>query len=1069
MILVTSDIYEQLHLSTRSERLASRYMDTIGNIYIERSIGRGVYTITSDTRNSFYENEMEMTISFDGKVLDTYCDCPWHTRHSVCAHIGALARILLNKDIPTFPYTIRRQTSYEEYMERLRQEAKERMIRERLEETSSFLQNCQSAYQHQIQEELQDTLYSIYMQFDAKDPKNILVSFKVGSDQKQYIIKNISLFLDDIDHHRYHEYGKFLKFTHSDDVFDESAKKVLHFMRTAHRPDTYEYANYNTSRFIHLDPYNMELLYTTFEQEDLSLRFQQTARTDLIVHISKEDTYYIASLEMETASYLSNNYIFEYLKGTINVTDITSHPNAGEILHQLSEQDLYVPAEQYSLFSKYVLKELEPFCRIQKDYTEIVPSTIHVDSIRIYGDITSENLVSFEVYGYDEQKESYPLLETDFIEETYAVDLVRAFFQTKADQIQNHVAYFDLNKDSIIGVLNDNMETLVKYCDIYLSENLKKLNQKTKYSIQVGVRINHNLLQVSLSSEDFDMKELGNILNAYHRKKKFYRCKDGKILHLQSDSLEELDTWMEEYGIRPSSVKNGKFELDGYRSLALDQKLEQSQSLVYNRSQSMKKYIDGYNQRKGTIQIDEQYDHILREYQKSGVYWLLTLYRYGLNGILADEMGLGKTIQVLALLDSIRDKAYHSLVICPASLIYNWKDEAQRFSSTLHCQCIVGNKEQRALRIQQIDDYDVSITSYDYMRRDIDLYEGRPFEYVILDEAQNIKNQKTQNAESVKRLHAGHRLALSGTPIENALSELWSIFDFLMPNYLFNYHYFRSHFETPITANHDERVGRELRTMISPFILRRTKKEVLTELPDKVDHKYLLDFNDEEQKLYMANLASVNKELRAQMKQPEVNKIAVLAMLTRLRQLCCDRRMVYDNITKPSTKILATVDLIKLMVEHKKKTLVFSSFTTLIDLLKSELDKEDITYYVLTGQTNKEQRREMVADFQTDDTSVFLISLKAGGTGLNLTAAETVIHIDPWWNVSAQNQATDRAHRIGQNANVQVYRMIMKDSIEEKILKMQEAKQDLAEGFIDGNDGSLSRMSKDDIMNLFST
>jgi SNF2 family DNA or RNA helicase len=257
--------------------------------------------------------------------------------------------------------------------------------------------------------------------------------------------------------------------------------------------------------------------------------------------------------------------------------------------------------------------------------------------------------------------------------------------------------------------------------------------------------------------------------------------------------------------------------------------------------------------------------------------------------------------------------------------------------------------------------------------------------------------------------------------------------------------------------------------MISPFILRRTKKEVLTELPDKVDHKYLLDFNDEEQKLYMANLASVNKELRAQMKQPEVNKIAVLAMLTRLRQLCCDRRMVYDNITKPSTKILATVDLIKLMVEHKKKTLVFSSFTTLIDLLKSELDKEDITYYVLTGQTNKEQRREMVADFQTDDTSVFLISLKAGGTGLNLTAAETVIHIDPWWNVSAQNQATDRAHRIGQNANVQVYRMIMKDSIEEKILKMQEAKQDLAEGFIDGNDGSLSRMSKDDIMNLFST
>ena len=406
-------------------------------------------------------------------------------------------------------------------------------------------------------------------------------------------------------------------------------------------------------------------------------------------------------------------------------------------------------------------------------------------------------------------------------------------------------------------------------------------------------------------------------------------------------------------------------------------------------------------------------------------------------------------------------------IICPASLIYNWEDEIAKFSKTLNCISITGAKAKRTLGIQNYRDYDLLITSYDYLRRDVDLYQDHEFECIILDEAQNIKNQKTKNAQFVKRLKANHRIALSGTPIENSLAELWSIFDFLMPGYLYSYHYFKQEYEIPITLDEDEKTTKRLRNLVNPFILRRTKKEVLKELPDKVDHKYMLEFSVSEKKLYLANLAMVNKEMQAKMKEVHFDRIAILAMLTKLRQICCDARLVYDNIKEPSTKINATISLIKTLTENNKKILLFSAFTSLLDLVSNQLDKEQISYYMLTGSTNKEERRKLVNNFNEDDTRVFLISLKAGGTGLNLTSAEAVIHIDPWWNLSAQNQATDRAHRIGQNANVQVYRMIMKDSIEEKILKMQERKANLADSFVEGNDGSLSKMSKEEILDLF--
>lgn len=529
--------------------------------------------------------------------------------------------------------------------------------------------------------------------------------------------------------------------------------------------------------------------------------------------------------------------------------------------------------------------------------------------------------------------------------------------------------------------------------------------------------------------------------------------------------MDELSTFMEDYHISHQDIQKGKTTMEPYRMFALDQKAEDTKYIQIQREKTFIKYLNQYYQVQ-QYPIPNHYENILRSYQKEGFQWLSIMRQYNFNGILADDMGLGKTLQVIALLEANKHDVC-SLVVCPSSLIYNWEDEVHKFTENLNVGCVTGTQEERKTKIEQYDQYDLLVTSYDYIRRDIDLYENIVFDTVILDEAQYIKNQKTKNAMSVKRLQSAHRLALTGTPIENSLAELWSIFDFLMPDYLFNYHYFKQHYENDIVKDGNAEKQEALRTLVSPFILCRNKKDVLKELPDKIEKVRLIEFSEEEQKLYLADLAQVNKELQEMLEVGAQDKIAILAMMTRLRQLCCEPRLLYENIDQLSSKLADCLQLIEELHENHQKVLLFSSFTSILDLLAQELKRKQISYYALTGSTNKELRRELVDKFQHDDTSVFLISLKAGGTGLNLTAAEAVIHFDPWWNQSAQNQATDRAYRIGQNKNVQVFKMIMKDSIEEKIMKMQEKKQELADAFVEHNEGSIAKMSKEEILDLF--
>ena len=435
----------------------------------------------------------------------------------------------------------------------------------------------------------------------------------------------------------------------------------------------------------------------------------------------------------------------------------------------------------------------------------------------------------------------------------------------------------------------------------------------------------------------------------------------------------------------------------------------------------------------------------------------------------------GKTIQILSvILDYVNnsEKTKASIVVCPSSLSLNWQNEANKFANNLKTLVIKGTLNDRKKQIKEIDNYDLVITSYDLLKRDIELYENLDynFRFIIADEAQYLKNSNTQNAKSIKKIKAETRYALTGTPIENSLAELWSIFDYIMPGYLFSYRKFKNTYEMPIIKGEDENAMQKLKMLIEPFVLRRTKKEVLKELPDKTVTVLNNEMCEEQRNLYINYLAQAKQEVAEKVKLNgyEKSKMQILAALTRLRQICCHPSLFINGYNAGSSKLEQCMEIVKEAVKSKHKILLFSGYTSMFEIIEKELNNEQIKYLKLTGSTKVDERIKMVDEFnQNPEIQVFLISLKAGGTGLNLTGADMVIHYDPWWNLSTENQATDRAYRIGQKNNVQVYKLITKNSIEEKIYELQEKKSKLADNMLNTNTVFVNKLTKEDILKLF--
>jgi len=575
--------------------------------------------------------------------------------------------------------------------------------------------------------------------------------------------------------------------------------------------------------------------------------------------------------------------------------------------------------------------------------------------------------------------------------------------------------------------------------------------------VGLGEEINH-YLEFNFKIENVDKSEYKKIIEAFKNKKRFYKLGNGNFINLEEYETKETFKLMESLGF---TTNYDKIKMHFSKALYLDNLLREKKLPYINGKENIDKIIKKFEDIKNKkFDISPKLNATLRDYQRDSLNWFETLDYLGFGGILADEMGLGKTIQTISFLLKRENKK--TLIVTPTSLIHNWKSEFEKFAPSLKVGIIHGLKKDRLNLIKNINDYDVMITTYGSLRNDLDEYEKLQFDYCIIDEAQNIKNPMASVTDAVKSINAKNKFALSGTPIENNLVELWSIFDFIMPGYLYNLSKFNAVFIK------DESQLENLKRMIQPFILRRTKKEVIKELPPKIEKKYIVEMGKAQKNTYGIYVENIKEKLKEN--ENIKNKITVLSYLTKLRQLCLDPNVVIEDYKGKSAKIETCLEIVKERIEENNKILVFSQFTSVLKNLGKKLSKKGISYYYLDGSTKAMDRTNLVNDFNNnDEVKVFLISLKAGGTGLNLTSANTVVHLDPWWNSSVENQASDRAHRIGQKQVVEVIKLIAKGTIEEKIIELQERKKDLIDNMINenlSNANMLSSISEEEIIYL---
>lgn len=608
-------------------------------------------------------------------------------------------------------------------------------------------------------------------------------------------------------------------------------------------------------------------------------------------------------------------------------------------------------------------------------------------------------------------------------------------------QICSHIVATVLN-----GLENLNKETN----DEYIDENIT-----ITPNITLDISQSRNgYMSMKLNIEGVDSNEYRELFSSYKNNNRLYRMKNGAYLDLKDNDLEQAFKLIDILNIY-NDFDNMK--IPNNKAIYLEKLIEDEDLSFVNGSKYVSNVVKKFDKVKSkNYEVPKDLNATLRDYQVSGFEFFKTLSDYQFGGILADEMGLGKTIQTIAFLLSNKDKK--SIVITPTALIYNWKNELEKFAPTLKVGLLHAAKSEREKILDNIDNYDVILTTYTTYKNDIDKYKNINFDYCIIDEAQNIKNPDAIITKAIKNVNAKVRFALTGTPIENNLMELWSIFDFIMPGYLYNKSKFKS-----IFVNNDKNII-ELKNLIKPFILRRTKKEVITELPDKIEQKIIIDLEKEHKRAYKGYVNLITRKI----KENNQDNITVFSYLTKLRQLCLSPELMVKNYQGKNSKLDVLINIIN--DSSDEKILVFSQFTKVLEVIGKRLNEENISYSYLDGKTSAKDRVKLVEEFNTNNNKVFLISLKAGGTGLNLTSANIVVHFDPWWNPAVEDQASDRAHRIGQKNVVNVIKLIAKGTAEERVINLQETKKELIEDVINGNldnSSTLKNLSKDDIIDLF--
>ena len=876
----------------------------------------------------------------------------------------------------------------------------------------------------------------IYLE-DTRFSYSVSLSIAKG---KEYRIASIDRFLNRFNNEEEFRYGKDLTLIHNLSSFDEVSQRIIKILRKHVQNAFIDLNNEESLHYLDalLDALSDNYLYINnevYHVEKETMDVKIAVRNDFTMRVKGLIKGYIP---------LSRNYYI--CKSANSVRPITSIKYLNYLIDSIIHYPLSNIKENFDNYKYSFFEKYPEYFELDEAINELMNSSSL--KIQAYFDYDRDNIYEKTKYFKNDTE-----IDVNAITNFHEVSQVKHYREILAGYgFFEHV----LTDGGLIwDFLNSTLDNLRAVAEIYFSDDLQNHSTSSFTSPNISIRKEGSMLEVLVDNSIYTEEELKTILIGLKRKKKFVKI-GNNFISLLSDETKKFYDVAKDFDLISENTLNKKKEVPLYYAFKAYGK--------DNSFLSMDSYIDEVftdlrdfsNNKQEIPAINGE----LRPYQVDGVKWLLTLYKYSLGGILADDMGLGKTIETIAFINAIKnDKPI--LIVSPKSLVFNWLSEFNKFAKNIPVFAIIGTVEERKKIIKKIknDKFGVYFISYDSLRNEYENLTDFTFDVVILDEAQFIKNMHAKKTNAVKQINALHTIALTGTPIENNIYDLWSIFDFLMPHYLLDYEDFKDTFEN------DEEYYRIVRDKVAPFILRRRKEDVLKDLPEKYEVIVTTEMSVEQRKLYDAFRLKAKEELKSS--DGGSKMMEVLAIITRLRQICVDPSTFVDNFTGESGKISTLKEIVKDKLKDNHRFLIFSQFVSALNIVKEELEKMDIKYFMITGETSAKDRLKICNEFnENEDYKVVLISLKAGGTGLNLVGADVVIHLDPWWNYSAQNQASDRAHRIGQTRTVEVIKLIAENSIEERVVSLQDEKKELVDKVISNDDSSIKKLSIKDLKSI---
>lgn len=909
------------------------------------------------------------------------------------------------------------------------------------------------------------------------DFADMTITFRVGS-KKLYLIKNLDEFLQSLETESNYYFTQNFYIKNSLSNYNPNAQNIIQFIKYelnfnffSKDNDKYiEISSLNIDKFFEiLEKYvqSNDKIYTklpngNLAELDIDSNFNKNIYPEFLYTLNFTENSIVlknSKFACETLQGYRHGYLFwnkKILKLPNDFFNCLYNLNGTFI--KLKAEEINFTFEEISNFLSFIFPYLKKYNLMENTYVDKLFQYGYYDlETKIYFDIKKKNILVNVIFCYGEKEVPYNSTENiPFRNQIRELEIIKTLNFFNFEDIGNS---FVLKKDSdIFDFIQVGFDTLKSISEVFITDSVRKyLFTFNDISPAVSIKTNNNLLSLDIGFADIDKKEMKEILDAFAKNKKFFRLENGEFINLQKNDVKELvellhisDEIDDNYYLPFSKA----FSLENFTNL----KINTDKAFV-----DMIMCIKNFKEQNlilNNVTLD------LRSYQLDGVKWLYSLYNHNLGGILADDMGLGKTIQTISLLSEIKNvqNSLKALIIVPTSVLYNWEEEIKRTTNNLNYTLIVGTQKTRSELINF--ESDIYITTFDTARRDIKHY-TQDFDVLIVDEAQYVKNHNIQTSKAIKKIKRKSTFALTGTPIENSLGELWSIFNLCLPNLLGSFNSFNKNYIKSIVQYDNNSVMRLLKNQISPFILRRFKVDVLTELPEKIENTILCDMTSEQESIYNTFLLEARGEIYYGLENHTMDNISILSKITRLRQLACHPRLINVDYTKPSGKLTTTLELLENVIEQGHRVLIFSQFTSMLKIISEKLNANNESHFYLDGKTSSKNRIDMSARFNNGENNVFLISLKAGGIGLNLTGADVVIHFDPWWNPSVMEQATDRAYRFGQKNTVQVFNIIAKNSIEEKIVKLQDSKRSIIDNVINDNTKSFSKFTEDDIRFIF--